>query len=104
MKMTVDVTTLSFQTLDLQNSQITHLYASLFQRMPNLKSINLSDNLLITLNISPFLQLNRLRFVNLKGNKLVCDENLQTTLRWMQKRRINVLIENCCKCVNLTVT
>ncbi|KAJ6623910.1 Slit like 3 protein, partial [Pseudolycoriella hygida] len=85
----------SVETLDLQNSQITHLYASLFQRMTNLKTINLSNNLLITLNISPFLQLNRLKFVNLNGNKLICDGNMQTTLRWMQNRRISVLIENC---------
>ncbi|KAG4071977.1 hypothetical protein HA402_007956 [Bradysia odoriphaga] len=85
----------SLEKLDLQSSQITHLYASLFQRMPSLKSINLSNNLLITLNISPFLQLHRLRFVNLNGNRLICDGNMQTTLRWMQKQRITVQIENC---------
>lgn len=85
------------QKLDLHSSQITHLYASLFERLPSLKAINLSNNLLITLNISPFLQLSRLRTVNLNGNKLTCDANMQTTLRWMQNRRINVQIENCCK-------
>jgi Leucine-rich repeat (LRR) protein len=65
--------------------------------MPNLKSLDLSNNLLISLKKDPFENLTKLEFLNLEQNKWKCGDVLKEILGWFRKNVIKVEVEKCCK-------
>lgn len=88
-----------FQTLDLHRSQLTHIFPKLFQYLPNIEFIDLSQNLLITLNTDAFANNENLKELNLNNNPWNCDKNMHTTLKWFKSHKINVTINGCGECV-----
>lgn len=68
-----------------------------FEELPNIKSIDLSENLLIVLNLVAFTMNNNLRSVNVRGNRIKCDEHSEKSIIWLKKNHIEVAIDNCSK-------
>ncbi|XP_031637402.1 uncharacterized protein LOC116349897 [Contarinia nasturtii] len=87
----------SLEILDLHNSQLTHLHVNYFGELPNIRYMDLSENLLIVLNLAAFAINNRLRDVNLKRNRMKCDEQTEMSIIWMERNHVSVSIENCPK-------
>ena len=86
---------LLFQFLSLRNSQLSHIYDSFFQDLPNLRDLDLSNNLLITIKVESFILLSSLEFLNLEYNRWNCDSQLESVIAWFKKNRINAKIDKC---------
>ncbi|XP_055319933.1 uncharacterized protein LOC129577246 isoform X2 [Sitodiplosis mosellana] len=85
----------SLEILDLHKSQLTHLHVNYFGELPNIKYIDLSENLLILLNLAAFATNNHLRTVNMKANRMKCDEQTNMSIIWMNRNHVQVSIDNC---------
>lgn len=87
----------SLQTIYLHNSQISHIFPNTFHDIPHLTSVDLSNNLMITLNIDVFKRSHNLKSLNLTGNPWNCDENFQNTLKRLKRRNVvvNIGIREC---------
>lgn len=85
------------QELDLHKSQLTHLHVNYFAELPNIKFIDLSDNLLILLNLAAFATNNRLRIINVAQNRIKCDEQTEMSIIWLNRNHVNVTIDSCRK-------
>lgn len=85
----------SLQYIDLHDAQVPALYANTFHEMPYLHTIDLSGNLLITIGQPVFNRSHQLKWLNVTGNPLICDENMQRTMRRWRQRRVNVAISDC---------
>lgn len=85
----------SLQMLDLRMCKMTNLPRRAFEEMPNLRSIDLSGNLLIVLNMGPFVPTEKLKLLNIEGNPIRCDAHFELTLSMMRRNRIKVFFRNC---------
>lgn len=68
-----------------------------FEHLPNIKSIDLSENLLIVLNLAAFATNNRLRQINIHNNRIRCDEQTEMSIIWLNRMHVDVTIEDCRK-------
>ena len=56
--------------------------------VPSLVKIDLSGNFLISLELSSFVHLTKLRIVDLQNNNLKCDEPTQNLMEWFWEQEI----------------
>lgn len=87
----------SLENLSLQNSQLNHIYPTFFRNLPNLKKLDLSNNLLITLFNKQFSYSTNLEFLNLKGNVWQCDRDLELTVEYLKRNNVKVVNDHCLK-------
>lgn len=85
----------SLEFLTLRNSHLSHVYDSLFSKLPNLIDLDISNNLLITLMSSAFVTLDQLQFINLEYNRFSCDYRIEETLQFFKEHRVHVKIDKC---------
>lgn len=85
----------SLQMLDMKKCKMTNLPERVFEALPNIRSIDLSGNLLIVLNMGSFMPNDKLRLLNVEGNPLRCDANIEMVLVSMRRNRIKVFLQNC---------
>lgn len=83
------------QELDLKKSQLTHLHVNYFAELPNIKLIDLSENLLIVLNLAAFATNNRLQTINIAQNRIKCDEQSEMSIIWLNRNHVHVAIDDC---------
>lgn len=83
------------QELDLKKSQLTHLHVNYFAELPNIQFIDLSENLLIVLNLAAFATNNRLKMMNIAENRIKCDEQTEMSIVWLNRNHVNVAIDGC---------
>lgn len=81
--------------MDLHKSQLTHLHVNYFAELPNIKFIDLSENLLIVMNLAAFATNDRLRIINVQQNRIKCDEQTEMSIVWLNRNQVNVAIGNC---------
>lgn len=86
------------QELDLKKSQLTHLHVNYFAELPNIKLIDLSENLLIVLNLAAFAINNRLEMINIAKNRIKCDEQSEMSIIWLKRNHVDVVIDGCRAC------
>ncbi|KAL5277601.1 hypothetical protein ACFFRR_002683 [Megaselia abdita] len=87
----------SIEKLSLKNSQLNHIYPSFFKNLPNLKKLDLSNNLLITLFMKQFSYSTKLDFLNLSGNNWQCDRDLELTMKHLQENKVEIFNDQCRK-------
>lgn len=68
-----------------------------FEEIPNIKSIDLSENLLIVFNLITFAANSKLHEINIRENRIRCDAQMQMTVVWMKRNNVNVIHPECCK-------
>ncbi|XP_055710992.1 uncharacterized protein LOC129806427 [Phlebotomus papatasi] len=79
----------SLEELYMKNAKLVHL-VEIFNDLPKLRTLDLSGNLLFSVNPPSFFTLNHLKFVNLQHNVyLKCDSTLQNLIEWFTKRDID---------------
>lgn len=86
------------QAIDLHKSHLTHLHVKYFEDLPSIRTIDLSGNVLIVLNLAAFATNNVLRHVDLRANRIRCDAQFEMSIVWLKRNQINVLNDNCRKC------
>lgn len=79
----------------MRASQLTHLHVNYFAELPNIKSIDLSENLLIVLNLAAFATNNQLRHIYAQHNRIKCDEQTEMSIIWLNRNQVDVIIDNC---------
>lgn len=85
-----------FQTLNLSSSEISAIYPDSFVLLPNLETLDLSNNLLVTINPNYF-PLNTLHYINILNNKLVCDKKLRAILTKLDDMKVKYDVIKCGK-------
>ncbi|GAB0087260.1 hypothetical protein DMENIID0001_015530 [Sergentomyia squamirostris] len=79
----------SLEELYMRNSKLVHL-VEIFNELPNIQKLDLSGNLLFSVNPPSFFTLGKLKFVNLQHNfYLKCDSTLQNLIEWFTKKDID---------------
>lgn len=86
------------QTLNLHKSFLTHLHLKYFEELPNVRSIDLSGNLLIVLNLAAFAVNNRLQELNINENRIKCDAQMDMSIVWLRRNNVRVNGDTCRKC------
>lgn len=86
----------SLNVLALRNSHLSHIYDSFFSELPNLLSLDMSENLLITLSSSAVRPLRELHFINLEYNRFFC-ELIEETLKLFKSMKMIIKIDKCGK-------
>lgn len=81
--------------MDLHKSQLTHLHVKYFEELPNIRSIDLSDNLLIVFNLAAFAVNNRLENIDIRGNRMKCDAQMEMSIIWLKRIHVNVHVTDC---------
>lgn len=81
----------------MHKSQLTHLHVNYFGELPAIKYIDLSENLLIVLNLAAFATNNNLQTINIKANRMKCDEQTNMSIIWLNRNHVQVSIDNCRK-------
>lgn len=71
----------------MRNSKLVSVNG-LMSKLPSLQRVDLSQNLITTLDIPSFVPLSELQFVNLEGNFLRCDKPTQYLMDWFRKHDI----------------
>lgn len=80
----------------MRDSKISDLYPATFAEVPKLQELDLSDNLLITLNIETIANMPSLKSLNLKFNSWKCDDGgIETSKKWLARNRINAEFDIC---------
>lgn len=85
----------SIEILNLRGCQISHFYASTFEELTNIRTLDLSHNLLITLDLNNVRPLRRLDMLDLNNNQWICDNNLETVRKWLENHKVEVLLREC---------
>lgn len=85
----------SLQVLNLKKSLINHIYPKIFSQIRNLRKLDLSDNLLITISTASFNNLPKLKWINLERNRWACDGFMENVLKWFKQKMITVKINVC---------
>lgn len=62
--------------------------SGMFSNIPNLQTLDVSGNLLSTLDLPTFVPLIDLKYVNLEKNFLKCDKSTQYLMDWLRKHSI----------------
>ncbi|XP_023293395.2 leucine-rich repeat-containing protein 15 isoform X1 [Lucilia cuprina] len=88
------------EELNLKNSQLFVLQPELFSGLPNLRKLDLSKNLLNNFNTEDFEYLKKLEYLNLNENSIKCDATIKNKLSLLEKRGINVTLDNCFREIN----
>lgn len=83
------------QVLNLQNCRIKALPERLFNRLPNLKKLDLSENYMVTLNIEVLQPLHKLERLELRNDYWQCDPLFITSESWILSHGITY--EEICK-------
>lgn len=81
----------------MHRSQLTHLHVNYFEQLPNIQFIDLSENLLIVLNLAAFATNNHLHNINVRANRIKCDEQTEMSIVWLNRNHVDVFIDNCRK-------
>ena len=87
----------SLEFLSLRSSHLSHIYDSFFSEMPKIIDLDLSDNLLNTLQSTIFDPLEKIQYLNIEYNSFTCDSTLEYTLKVLKLRRVFVKTDNCNK-------
>lgn len=86
-----------FQALDLRESKLSHVHLLFFKELPNLKAIDLSKNLLITIAVGALERNLKMESLKIDGNPLSCDIQMEMTLLLLKRRNIRAKLKNCRK-------
>lgn len=92
----------SLQVLNLRKSLISHIYPKIFSQLRNLRNLDLSDNLMITISTASFTNLSKLKWISLERNRWSCDGVMENVLKTFRQKLITVKI-NVCPYVKKTV-
>jgi len=87
----------SLEFLSLRGSHLSHIYDSFFSEMPKIIDLDISDNLLNTLQSSIFDPLEKIQYLNIEYNSFTCDSTLEHTLKVLKQRRVFVKTDKCNK-------
>ncbi|CAG9804264.1 unnamed protein product [Chironomus riparius] len=87
----------SLEFLSLRSSHLSHIYDSFFSEMPKIIDLDLSDNLLNTLQSTIFDPLEKIQYLNIEYNSFTCDSSLEHTLKVLKIRRVFVKTDKCNK-------
>lgn len=87
----------SLEELILADSKVVHISHMMFHSVPNLKSLDLSQNLIKVIHVKSFQKMKGLAIVNLEDNFWNCDDEMFKVLKWFKKRGVNVTRNQCCK-------
>ncbi|XP_053957903.1 uncharacterized protein LOC128863033 [Anastrepha ludens] len=85
----------SLRTLNLANAQINVLLPEHYSRLPQLQELDLARNLIITIDKFAKQPPNQLLKLNLEENNLNCDQTLQTALKQLKARNVQIIYSNC---------
>lgn len=87
----------SLTELVLVDCKLVHISHLMFHAVPNLRILDLSQNLLKSIHIKPLQKIKQLQSVNLEDNSWNCDEETFKVLKWLKKRGVEVRRNQCCK-------
>lgn len=87
----------SLENLSLKKTQLNHIYPMFFRNLPNLKKLDLSSNLLITLFNKQFSYSKNFDFLNLSENSWQCDRDLELTVEYLKGNNVKVVNDQCQK-------
>lgn len=85
----------SLRELRLVQTDIEFIGVRMLAALPALESLDLSDNLLITLHAAAFATNAQLSWLSLVNNPFNCDGNLRAMLGELKKRRVEVINYDC---------
>lgn len=85
----------SLEELDLRESKLSHLHYAFFRELPQLRSLDLAKNLLITINMAAFEANIHMESVKIDGNPFTCDIQMEMTLLLLKRRNIRTRLKNC---------
>lgn len=71
----------------MKNCKIVSLNR-MFNHLPSLETVDLTSNLLVSLDIPTFIPMTELRFVDLENNFIKCDKPTQYLMDWFRQHNI----------------
>lgn len=88
----------SLESLLLKDTKLSNMHQLLFSELPKLRYLDLSQNLLITVeSMSAFSKLKHLEEINLQDNNWKCDKNWKALTKWFRDKDILLKKNQCCE-------
>ncbi|XP_061397363.1 uncharacterized protein LOC133333044 [Musca vetustissima] len=83
----------SLRILSLRNSQLSFIQPTLFDELPNLTEVDVSENLLNTWRVEDFVTLRHLAQLKLSQNVFKCDVEIQKKIADLKAQKLGIQIE-----------
>lgn len=85
----------SIRELNLSNCHISYLHMELFRELPQLQRLDMSNNLLLTIQVAAFERNLRMEVLQLDGNPFTCDLQMEMTLLLLRRQNIRTGLKHC---------
>lgn len=87
----------NLEILMLKDCKLVHVHELMFTEVPNLMSLDISQNHLKVIYKETFLNMGRLHQINLEDNLWNCDKNMKHILKYFKKNNVIYRKNQCCE-------